>query len=84
MSNDRIGAMSDNEFHLNDQVEVLPGLPAVTELEGRTGIVIGVEHSSRLWVIVLIDKKFSGRPDRGWLFAPDAIRHVTAEKAQAA
>lgn len=57
-------------FAIDDPVYVKPGLPEAKDLEGRVGTVVGFEHADQTWVVVLFDKMFSGRPDRGWLFTP--------------
>ncbi|MGW8431389.1 hypothetical protein ACWGJ9_09705 [Curtobacterium citreum] len=64
------------EFAIDDPVYVKPGLPEAKDLEGRVGAVIGFEDADRRWVVVLFDKQFSGRPDRGWLFTPGHLEHA--------
>jgi len=71
------------EFAINDPVYVKPGLRDAKELEGRVGTVIGFERADRLWVIVLFDRKFSGRPDRGWLFTPSHLTPAVGQQEAA-
>ncbi len=70
-------------FTIGDPVQVRPGIPAAKDLEGRIGTVIGFEQADRTWVVVLFDRMFSGRADRGWLFSADTLVHVDQTQAAA-
>lgn len=71
------------EFAIDDPVYVKPGLPEAKDLEGRVGTVIGFEDANQRWVVVLFDKQFSGRPDRGWLFTPTHLEHARTQQQAA-